>query len=163
MLIIKERGHKPPKNRLGALSWSAGATTACALVQGVNLYQSDADRIIKSPHNRGVVPGRNRPRDRRFPIIWWCQTGRGDNTLLSLSPVIVRGNDGTVTVVKLKHRSTQWVGNAKACQCRSEGAAKRAGVPVLHWILNPSIQPCAPVPTCTHGAILPRTVLVGMR
>src|SRR5205085_4046572 len=59
-------------------------------------------------------------------------TGRGDNTLLSLSPVIVRGNDGTVTVVKLQHRIRQWVGNAKTCQCRSEGAHKYPLVVELH-------------------------------
>jgi hypothetical protein len=52
---------------------SSAATALRALVQCVNLYQSIAGRVIKSPHNRGVASRQQHSYNGRFHIVRWRQ------------------------------------------------------------------------------------------
>lgn len=50
---------------------SSAATALRALVQCVNLYQSIAGRVIKSPHNRCVASRQQHSYNGRFHIVRW--------------------------------------------------------------------------------------------
>ena len=77
ILIIKHQADKPLSIGLKALFRGWRSLNEMRFSRGRKLLPGNADRVIESSHNRGVVPWRYRCRNPRFQIISRRQASDG--------------------------------------------------------------------------------------
>src|SRR5437667_11931126 len=82
------------------------------LVQPVHFDQRDTDRVVLAAHDRGVISWRERRDDGAFKIIGRRKTGGLNLGLLAVSPVVVKGDEGAISIMQLQGRIGQRLGNA---------------------------------------------------
>ena len=100
-------------------------------VQIVHLSQSNARRVVYTPHDRRVIACWQFCDDCRFPSVARSVAAVPDIAYLvagddsaddRVPPVIIRGNQSSSAVVQFQRRISQNIGNAILTEFRANGA-----------------------------------------